>query len=329
MPTATDFKDYYAILGVGKTATAEEIKRAYRKLARKYHPDVNPGNAKAEEQFKTLNEANEVLSDSETREKYDQFGQYWKQAAAGGAPAQGTNAQAGGFNGGQSSDFDQYGNFDDFINDLLGGLGGRSRTGRTYQRTSAQQPDNFAGYRSQAPAPDTEAAIALSFSEAFQGVQKRLQLDDETINVRIPAGAKSGSRIRLKGKGRPSPFSQQRGDLYLTIDLFPHLFFQFSGNNLTCEVPIRPDEAVLGAQIQVPTPDGSVTLTVPKGVRSGQSLRLRSKGWKLSNGDRTDLIVKLQIVSPQELSEIDQECYEKIQANSSFNPRSTIEAVTL
>lgn len=324
MSTATDFKDYYAILGVSKTATAEEIKRAYRKLARKYHPDVNPGNAKAEEQFKTLNEANEVLSNPETREKYDQFGQYWKQGLADDIPARETTASSAGFD--PSINFDQYGDFDSFINDLLGG---KSRAGRSHYRTSTQQPDDFAGFRSQAPAPDTEAAIALSFSDAFQGVQKRWQLDDETINVRIPAGAKPGSRIRLKGKGRPSPFSPHRGDLYLTIELFPHPFFQFAGANLTCEVPIRPDEAVLGAQIQVPTPDGRVTLTVPQGVRSGQSLRLRSKGWKLPNGDRTDLMVKLQIVSPKELSEIEQECYEKIQANSSFNPRSAIEEVML
>ena len=327
MPTATNFKDYYALLGVSKTATAEEIKRAYRKLARKHHPDVNPGNSEAEDKFKDINEANEVLSNPETREKYDQFGQHWKQAAAGGTSPSGTNANAAGFD--PYSDFDQYGDFDSFINDLLGGLGGRTSAGRTRSRGSAQQPDDFAGFRSQAPAPDTEAAIALSFSEAFQGVQKRLQLDGETINVRIPAGAKPGSRIRIKGKGRPSPFSQQRGDLYLTIDLLSHSFFQFSGDNLTCEVPIRPDEAVLGAQIQVPTPEGRVTLTVPKGVRSGQSLRLRGKGWTLPKGDRTDLIVKLQIVSPKELSQIEQDCYEKIQANSSFNPRSAIEEVSL
>lgn len=323
MPTATDFKDYYAILGVSKTATSDEIKRAYRKLARKYHPDVNPGNPEAEEQFKAINEANEVLSNPETREKYDQFGQYWKQADHLGAnPPRERSASTEGF--------DQYSNFDDFINDLLGGLGGRTNAGRTYYRTSpSQQPDDFAGFRSQAPAPDTEAAIALSFGEAFHGVQKRLQLDDETINVRIPAGAKPGSRIRIKGKGRPSPFSQQRGDLYLTIDLLPHPFFQFSGDNLTYEVPIRPDEAVLGAQIQVPTPEGRVTLSVSKGVRSGQSLRLRGKGWTQPKGGRSDLIVKLQIVSPKELSEIEQDCYEKIQANSSFNPRTALEEVTL
>lgn len=117
--------------------------------------------------------------------------------------------------------------------------------------------------------------------------------------------------------------------MYLTIELFPHRFFQFSGDNLTCEVPIRPDEAVLGTQIHVPTPDGDVMMTVPKGVNSGQSLRLRGKGWILPKGNRTDLILKLQIVSPQELSEIEQDCYEKIQSNSSFNPCSAIEEVKL
>jgi len=327
MPTATDFKDYYTILGVSKTATPEEIKRAYRKLARKHHPDVNPGNPEAEDKFKDLNEANEVLSNPETRSKYDQFGQHWKQAGAGGAPPRGSSTNAGGFDFDPSSNFDQYGNFDDFIKDLLGNRG-RTRSRQTHSGTSTQA-DDFAGFRTQAPAPDTEAAIALSLSEAFHGVQKRLQLDDETLNVRIPAGAKLGSRIRLKGKGRASPFSEQRGDLYLTIELFPHPFFKFSGDNLTCEVPIRPDEAVLGTQMQVPTPDGSVTMTVPKGVNSGQSLRLRGKGWILPKGDRTDLIVKLLIVSPKELSEIEQECYEKIKASSNFNPRSAIEEVRL
>lgn len=328
MPTATDFKDYYAILGVSKTATTEEIKQAYRKLARKYHPDVNPGDATAEEKFKVLNEANEMLSDPETRAKYDQFGQYWQQGFAGAA-APGGGAEAAGFGDEQDSTFGQYSSFEDFINDLLRDPGGRGRTRRSYYRTSAQPSDPFADFRSQAPAPDTEAAIALSFSEAFHGVQKRLQLDDETINVRIPAGAKQGSRIRLKGKGRPSPFSQQRGDLYLTLELFPHPFFRFAGDHLVCEVPIRPDEAVLGTQVQVPTPDGPVTMTVPKGVRSGQFLRLRGKGWKSPQGIRTDLMVKLQIVSPQTLSETEQACYEKIRAASSFNPRSALEEVTL
>jgi curved DNA-binding protein len=327
MASATDFKDYYAILGVSKTATPEEIKQAYRKLARKYHPDLNPGDKEAEAKFKEINEAQELLSDPEKRQKYDQFGQYWKQASEGGPPPRGASR------GVEEFDFDQYGNFEDFINDLLGRFGGQGGTGRTYTyRTSTGQPegfDDFGGFRSQAPAPDTEAAIALTFSEAFHGVQKRLQLDDKPINVRIPAGAKPGSRIRIKGKGHPSPFSHQRGDLYLTVEVLPHPFFRFEGDDIVCEVPIRPDEAVLGAQIKVPTPDGSVMMAIPKAVRSGQSLRLRGKGWTQPKGGRSDLIVKLQIVSPKDLSALEQEYYEKIQAASSFNPRAQLEELRL
>ncbi len=316
MPTATDFKDYYATLGVPKTATPEEIKRAYRKVARKCHPDLNPGDQDAEAKFKDLNEANEVLSDPEKREKYDEFGQHWNQPRSTENPSsRGTTV---------SNDFGQYGDFDSFINDLLG------RGRRTSTRSTGGGFDDFGGgYRSQAPAPDTEAAIALTFSEAFHGIQQRLQLDDDTINVRIPAGAKPGSRIRLKGRGRPSPFSQQRGDLYLTIEVLPHAFFRFEGDNLVCDMPIRPDEAVLGAEIKVPTPDGNVTMKVPKGVKSGQSLKLRGKGWTLPKGGRGDLFAKLQIVTPQELNEIEQECYEKIQANTTFNPRAQLEEIKL
>lgn len=318
MPTVTDFKDYYTILGVNKTATPEDIKRAYRKLARKCHPDLNPGDKDAEVKFKDLNAANEVLSDPEKRQKYDQFGQHWNQHGyAEAPPPRDTNAAP--------SNFDQYDNFDSFINDLLGRSGRKTSTGRG----STGGFDFGGGFRSQAPAPDTEAAIALTFSEAFHGVQKRLQFDDETINVRIPAGARPNSRIRLKGKGHPSPFTQQRGDLYLTIEVLPHPFFRFEGDRLVCDVPIRPDEAVLGAQINVPTPDGSVTMKVPQGTRSGQSLKLRGKGWTLPKGGRGDLFAKLQIVTPQDLSEIEQECYKKIQANTSFNPRAQLEEIKL
>lgn len=332
MSAATDFKDYYKIIGVSKTATPEEIKKAYRKLARKYHPDLNPGDKEAEARFKELNEAQEVLSDPEKRQKYDQFGQYWKQASEGGAPP----PKAGG--GAAGIDFEQYGNFDDFINDLLGRFGSESRTGRrVYTYSTSPSGGGFGdfdrgmggGFHTSAPAPDTEAAIALTFSEAFHGVQKRLQLDDETINVRIPPGAKSGSRIRIKGKGRPSPFSQTRGDLYLTIELLPHPFFRFEGDDIVCEIPIRPDEAVLGSQIKVPTPDGSVTMSIPAGVRSGQSLRLRGKGWPKPKDGRGDQIVKLQIVSPKGISPIERELYEKIRDNSSFNPRADLEEVRL
>ncbi len=314
MPAATDFKDYYAVLGIDKTATPVEIKRAYRKLARKYHPDLNPGDKGLEDKFKELNEANAVLSDVEKRQKYDQFGQSWNQPGYSEAsPSNATNTT--------SEDFSRYSDFDSFIEDLLGRSGARtSRSGGFGDR---------GGFHSQAPAPDTEAAIALTFSEAFHGVQKRLKLDDEAINVRIPPGAKPGSRIRLKGKGRPSPFSGQRGDLYLTVEMLAHPFFRFEKNNLVCDLPLRPDEAVLGAQISVPTPDGSVMMKVPKGVQAGQSLRLRGKGWKLTKGGQSDLLVKLQIAIPQALSPIEQEYYEKIQASTSFNPRVQLEEIKL
>jgi len=324
---ATDFKDYYAILGVSKTASLEEIKKAYRKLARKYHPDLNPGNKESETLFKEINEANEVLGDPEKRKKYDQYGQYWQQVHEGRAPG------GEGFGGG---DFSQYGNFDDFISELLGRFGGAGRGGGAYQTGRTAPTRGFGGFedllgglRGQAPAPDTEAAIALTLSEAFHGVQKRLKVNDEKIDVRIPAGAKAESRVRIKGKGQPSPFSQQRGDLYLVIELMPHPFFKFEGDNLVCEVPITPDEAVLGAEIKVPTPDGMVNLKIPGGVRSGQSLRLRGKGWPKPSGERGDQMVKLQIVAPKDLSPLERECYEKLRSYRSFNPRLSIEQVRL
>jgi curved DNA-binding protein len=332
---ATDFKDYYAILGVSKTAAPEEIKQAFRKLARKYHPDVNPNNKQAEARFKEVSEAYEVLSDADKRKKYDQFGQYWKQAGDG-FPGGGVNVDMGGF------DFSQYGSFDDFINELLGRFGGAGpRPGgrqQTYSyRTSTGGPTGFSGGFSDfgfqdagaGTAQDSEAAIALTFSEAFHGVQKRFNLGNETIDVRIPAGAKTGSRLRLRGKGQINPLTQQRGDLYLKVELQPHSFFQFEGDNLVCEVPIAPDEATLGASIDVPTPDGIVNVKLPAGVRSGQSLRLRGKGWVLPKGGRSDQLVKVAIVPPKDLSAQEREYYEKIRAIRSFNPRSHLPQVKL
>ncbi len=328
-----EFRDYYQTLGVSKTATVEEIKKVYRKLARKYHPDLNPGDKEAEARFKEINEAYEILSDPEKRKKYDQFGQYWQQAAAGAPPT--------GDVGFEGMDFGRYGSFDDFINELLGrfGRGGPRRRVYTYRTTTGSQgvreyvdfdvgDDPFSRF-TDLPTQDTEAAIALNFAEAFHGTQKCLQIGEETVTVRIPPGAKLGSRLRLKGKGQISPFSQQRGDLYLTIELLPHRFFRFSGDNLICEVPISPEEAVLGAQIDVPTPDGPVKMTIPPGVDSGQILRLRGKGWRNPNGDRTDLLVQIKIVTPKELTPREKEDYEKLREISSFNPRRALAEVQL
>lgn len=338
---ATDFKDYYSILGVSKTATNDEIKQAFRRLARKYHPDVNPGNKQAEAKFKEVNEAYEVLSDAEKRRKYDSFGQYWKQAG------QGWSSGGGGTSVGfEEFDFGKYGSFDEFLNDLLGGFGrtGASRSGtssQTYTYRTTPRSSGFSGFDgfgdfsnfdTAAPSSaslDTEASIKLSFAEAFNGVQKRISLGNEAIEVRIPPGAKPGSKIRVRGKGKTSPYNQQRGDLYLKVELLPHSFFQFEGDNLVCEVPITPDEAVLGAVIEVPTPDGSVKMNIPAGIRSGQTLRLRGKGWTLPKGGRSDQLVKIAIAPPKELTPTERECYEKIRDNRTFNPRSHLQQVTL
>ncbi|WP_017653599.1 DnaJ C-terminal domain-containing protein [Fortiea contorta] len=329
---ATDFKDYYAILGVSKTASPEEIKQAFRKLARKFHPDVNPGNKQAEASFKEINEAYEVLSDPDKRKKYDQFGQYWKQAGEG-FPGGGAGVDMGGF------DFSQYGSFDDFVNELLGRFGGGSPRGASQSysyRTSTGRPSGFGGFNDfgfqdvgGGAAQDIEAPISLTFAEAFAGIQKRFSLGNETIDVRIPGGAKSGTRLRVRGKGQINPATQQRGDLYLKVELQPHTFFQIEGDNLVCEMPITPDEATLGATIDVPTPDGLVNVKLPAGVRSGQSLRLRGKGWPLAKGGRGDQLVKVAIVPPKELSPQEREYYEKIRAIRTYNPRSHLQQIKL
>lgn len=332
---ATDFKDYYSILGVSKTSSADEIKQSFRRLARKYHPDMNPGNKQAETRFKEISEAYEVLSDSEKRQKYDQFGQYWKQAGQGSPYGGGVGVDVGGF------DFSQYGSFDEFINELLGRFGtdatGNSRRSYTYRTNTSGASgfsdfNDFSGYGSRASeaAVDREATITLSWSEAFNGVQKRLNLgNNEVINVRIPSGAKSGSRIRIRGKGQANPYNQQKGDLYLNVALNSHSFFEFDGENLVCEVGVTPDEAVLGASIEVPTPDGTVSVNIPAGIRSGQSLRLRAKGWPRPKGGRTDQLVKIVIAIPKDLTKIEREYYEKLRDNRSFNPRSDLSQVKL
>ncbi|MDJ1177694.1 DnaJ C-terminal domain-containing protein [Roseofilum sp. BLCC_M91] len=340
---ATDFKDYYSVLGVSRTASADEIKKSFRRLARKYHPDMNPGNQKAEARFKEVSEAYEVLSDPEKRKKYDQFGQYWKQA--GTSSAYGRGASPGvDFNG---FDFSQYTTFDEFINELLGRMGTGSPGATAGRRTNYNSNYNyrttgrstgfggFEDFASYGAPPKTsnvsqEASIVLSFAEAFHGVQKRINLGlQEVIEVRIPPGAKPGTRIRVRGKGSVNPQTAQRGDLYLTVSLQPHSFFQFEGDNLVCELPISPEEAVLGASIEVPTPDGRVQMSIPAGIRHGQSLRLRGKGWPNPKGARGDQLVKIAIAVPKTLSKSERECYEKLKTLRTQNPRANFGSVRL
>ena len=330
---ATNFRDYYALLGVNKNASADDIKKAYRRLARKYHPDLNPGDKTAEAKFKEITEANEVLSDPEKRSQYDRFGQYWKQSEqprpnARPTPNQPPRSTNSDFNG---VDFGQYNNFDDFVNELLGRFNNSNnpnpagaKTASTRATSTSTGADNFNTSASSGGSMggDREASISLSLTEAFKGVQKSFNLGNEIVKVRIPGGAKAGSRIRVRGKGNINTFNNQRGDLYLTVELQTHPFFTLDGEQLTCEVPITPDEAVLGAQIEIPTPDGMVTVNVPAGVRSGQSLRLRGKGWANPRGERGDQLAKIVIATPKNISDAERELYEKIRTTRTSNPRS-------
>jgi curved DNA-binding protein len=339
---ATNFRDYYAILGVSKNASAEDIKKAYRQLARKYHPDLNPGDKAAEAKFKEITEANEVLSDVDKRNQYDRFGQYWKQAEQTKSTTRQTNTSTSGGNSTNFNDVDfgQYNNFDDFVNELLGRFnapngnntaGANKNTRTAASASTSTSGDDFTTNTSNSgtAGSDREATISLSLAEAFKGVQKSFNLGTETIRVRIPGGAKAGSRIRVRGKGNINPYNKQRGDLYLTVELQPHSFFKLEGEQLVCEVPISPEEAVLGAQIEIPTPDGMVTVNVPAGVLSGQSLRLRGKGWTNPRGERGDLLAKIIIATPKNITLAERELYEKIRIMRTSSPRTHFTDVTL
>jgi curved DNA-binding protein len=337
---ATDFKDYYAVLGVSRTAETDDIKKAFRKLARKYHPDVNPGDKAAEAKFKEVSEAYEVLSDPDKRQKYDQFGQYWQQASRTGGGYAGAPGDFGGF------DFSNYSSFDEFINELLGRFGtgfggpGAGAPGGTRARTYTYGAPGSGGFGSSGPgfgfdngaatpSFDQEASINLTLSEAFHGTQKRLRIGNDPVEVRIPPGAKQGSKIRLKGKGPVNPYTKQRSDIYLIVQLAPHALFGFDGENLVCEVPISPDEAVLGGKVDVPTPDGSVTMNLPAGIKSGQTLRLRGKGWPKPKGGRTDLLITVVISPPSHLSDSERDLYEKLRSLRSEDPRRSLANVKL
>ncbi|MEN9208297.1 MAG: DnaJ C-terminal domain-containing protein [Gloeomargarita sp. GMQP_bins_120] len=308
--TSTNFKDYYAVLGVSRDVSPEELKRVYRRLARQYHPDVNPNNPAAEARFKEINEAYEVLSDPEKRRKYDQYGRYWQQVGDRGA---GPDIHMD-----FDFDFGRYATFEDFINELLGRMGGPT-TGRSTR---------YQTYQTYTP---REVPVTLTWGEAFRGTEKSLQVGGETIRVRIPAGVKPGTKIRVRGQGPVQPLTGQREDLFLIAQLPDHPFFRFEEgtSNLTAEVPITPDEAVLGAKIEVPTPDGPVTVTVPAGIRSGQTLRLRGKGWPQAQGGRGDLLLKVQIVPPKDLSPTERELYAKLAGIRTFNPRRHLQGMTL
>ncbi|MBU6251287.1 MAG: DnaJ domain-containing protein [Cyanobacteria bacterium REEB417] len=311
------YRDYFQVLGVDRSADAEAIKRAFRKLARQYHPDVNPDNKDAEARFKEISEAYEVLSDPQKRRRYEQFGQYWNQAGGG----------AGG--AGFDVDFGRYGNFDDFINDLLGRFGGPAGGG-----FGGGFPGGFgAGFGGGFPGAgpqaartasanlDAEATISLSFADAFRGCERTLAVNEERVQVRIPAGVKNGSRLRLKEKGNLQPGTGRRGDLYLNLKLQDHPVWSLDGDQLRAELPLSLDELALGAEVQVATPDGVATVQVPAGMTPGRSLRLKGKGWPIKGG-RGDLLLTPLLRLPEQLSARERELLEQLRQARSLDPRA-------
>jgi curved DNA-binding protein len=324
--SANGYRDYFKVLGVDRGADVDAIKRAFRKLARQYHPDVNPGNQEAEAKFKEISEAYEVLSDPDKRRRYEQFGQYWSQAGGSGA--------AGGFD----VDFGRYGNFDDFINDLLGRFGGPGAGAAPggfgfgsgfpggFAGAGFGGPGGFGGAsgfggRAAAPNLDAEASISLSLAEAFRGCERTLAVNDERVQVRIPPGVKNGSRLRLKGKGNLQPGTGRRGDLYLNLQLQSHPVWKLDGDQLRAELPLSLDELALGGEVRVATPDGEATVQVPPGMPLGRSLRLKGKGWPLQGG-RGDLLLTPVLKLPDQLTTQEQQLLEQLRAARSSDPRA-------
>ena len=310
-----DYKDYYQTLGVKKDAGADEIKKAYRKLARKYHPDMNPDDKSAEEKFKEINEAYEVLSDPDKRKKYDQFGSQWQQyARAGGRPedfdwSQWRTQPGGTYTRTVSPEdlnqmFGGLGGFSDFFETLFGGLGRRSA------------PDMRSQGRSRAAGRirDSDYTVQISLEEAFHGTSRTLQWENgRKIEARIPRGVHTGSRVRLSGQGEPG-LSGQKGDLYLKIEVLPHETFQVEGDDLRVRVPVDLYTAVLGGSLKVQALDKTVELTIPAGTSSGKPFRLRGLGMpKLRNPQqRGDLYVTVEVQIPKNLSMEERGLFERL-----------------
>lgn len=334
---AVKFRDYYEILGVARTATEAEIKKAFRQLARKYHPDVNPGDRLAEEKFKEVNEAYMVLSDPEKRRRYDQLGPNYREGADFTPPP------GWEYHSMNVEDMDDiFGGFDfsDFFTSFFGGGGMAGRHSR-------------AGFS--AKGQDVEAELFLNLIEAHRAGPYRFSMDitekcpdcggkgikgnqycptchgsktikrRKQLEVNLPAGVREGTVIRLAGLGRPGTGHGKPGDLYLKVRLKTDpLFSIVAENDLQLDLPLAPWEAVLGARVKTPVLDGTVELTIPPGSQAGQRLRLKGQGLNRKNGGRGDLYVKLSITVPASITEKERELYRKLAGESRFDPRSQL-----
>ncbi len=330
MQNLPNFRDYYEILGVSKDASGEEIKKVYRRLARQYHPDLNPGNKESEEKFKDIGEAYEVLSDSAKRSQYDQFSRYWKQKGFAGnkqtPKAKTWQSSASDRNGNQDVDPSQFSDFESFINQVIGvkNKSAASNSSNGNNSDPFRSPRTKVAYTVNTPPPrttrrDIEARLTLPLEKAYQGGNERIRLEDgRSLEVNMPPGMVSGQTIRLRNQGVGG------GDLYLKITVEPHPLFKLEGANILCQVPVTPSEAVLGGQVEAPTLDGPVKMTTPPGVRSGQKFRLGNKGYPSDDGKRGDQLVEIQIVTPKNISQEERELYEKLRQIETFKPRADL-----
>lgn len=311
---AVSYKDYYKLLGVERGAKTEEISKAYKKLARKYHPDLNPGNKEAEEKFKEINEAYEVLKDPEKRKLYDQLGPDWQHGQQF-QNGQGFENMHFNFNGQNVDGAD----FSDFFESIFGG-GGRNARGGHFG------PDPFGGFSSRPRrGRDVEAELPLTLEEVMRGGKRNVTLQmpqgPKTLEVNVPAGIRDGAKLRLSGQGDPASGGGTPGDLFLRIRYQPHARFKVDGENIHCDVALAPWEATLGARVPVPTLEGEVELNIPAGSSSGRKFRLRGKGLGTA-AKRGDLLVRVMIRVPAELTAEERELWERLAATSTFKARA-------
>lgn len=316
-------RDFYNVLGVSRDASPEEIKKAYRQLAKELHPDRNPDNKEAEERFKDVSAAYAVLSDAEKRKLYDEFGEMGLREGFDPDSYHAAAQGVGGFGGFDFGDIfgaaargqragGQGGHFEFNLEDLLGGAGAR-RGG--YVRV----PRKGADLRSE---------VTVDFRDAVLGCTKELSLrtdeGDRTLKVRIPAGVRNQGKIRLRGQGGPGAQGGPRGDLVLEVKVRKHPYFSIRGKQLHVTVPVTPLEAYSGAKVNVPTPEGSVQLSVPPGSRTGSKLRLRGKGIQPKDKPRGDLIAHLEIVLPKGHNEDVEEALKTVQEAFEADPRASL-----